>query len=218
MPLVDEREIWLFDFDGTLVDSEAVIMASFRHATEKILGHVPPDDVLRAGIGMTLEQQARDLAGDRWRELYDVYVLHNRASHDELLRGFDGVPPMLARLRACGARLGIVTSKMRETLELGLRCTQLEPAWFEVMVAKEDTTSHKPDPGPLLHALALLGAAPEQAVYVGDSPYDLRAARAAGVAAAAAMWGGIFARDELMAEQPALVFETPAEIASEVAA
>ena len=218
MPPVDEREIWLFDFDGTLVDSEAVIMASFRHATEKTLGHVPPDEVLRAGIGMTLEQQARDLAGDRWRELYDAYVVHNRASHAELLRGFDGVPAMLARLRSRGARLGIVTSKMRETLELGLRCTQLEAAWFEVIVAKEDTTRHKPDPGPLLHALALLGAAPGQAVYVGDSPYDLRAARAAGMAAAAALWGGIFPRDQLLAEQPELVFESPADVAAEAAA
>ena len=58
MPPVDEREIWLFDFDGTLVDSEAVIMASFRHATGEILGHVPPDEILRAGIGMTLERAA----------------------------------------------------------------------------------------------------------------------------------------------------------------
>ena len=218
MPPVDECQIWLFDFDGTLVDSEAVIMASFRHATGEILGYVPPDEILRAGIGMTLEQQARDLAGDRWRELYDAYILHNRPSHADLLRRFDGVPAMLARLRSRGARLGIVTSKMRESLELGLRCARLDAGWFEVIVAKEDTTSHKPDPGPLLHALALLGAGPARAVYVGDSPYDLRAARAAGMVAAAAMWGGIFPREQLMAEQPALVFESPADVAAEAAA
>ena len=121
-----DNSVWLFDFDGTLVDSEALIMASFRHATGEILGHVPPDEVLRAGIGMTLEQQARDLAGDRWRELYDAYIVHNRASHADLLHGFDGVPAMLARLRSRGARLGIVTSKMRESLELRTPEAQLE--------------------------------------------------------------------------------------------
>src|SRR5262249_31130493 len=82
------------------------ILASFRHATGAVLGATPSDDVLRAGIGLTLEQQARDLAGDRAQELFDVYVEHNRASHAELLRMFDGVPEMIVRLRRRGARLG----------------------------------------------------------------------------------------------------------------
>lgn len=211
--------VWLFDFDGTLVDSEALILASFHHATQQVLGETPSDEVLRSGIGLTLEQQAENLAGDRADELFRVYVEHNQAAHATLLRGFDGIDAMLARLGAQGARLGIVTAKIRSTLELGIDTAGLDRSRFEVLVAKEDTTLHKPEPEPLLLALDQLGADPADAVYVGDSPFDVRAAHAAGTTAAAAMWGGIFDRHELLAERPQLVFESPADVlAGEAAA
>ncbi|MDX6592139.1 MAG: pyrophosphatase PpaX [Gaiellales bacterium] len=214
MAQVGMHRIWLFDFDGTLVDSEELILDSFRHATAAVLGAVPPDDVLRSGIGRTLVQQAEELAGERAQELFDVYVEHNRMRHPELLRVFPGVPEMLERLHASGARLGVVTAKIRPTLELGFEHARLDTSLFDVIVAKEDTESHKPEPEPLLLALRLLGAEPADAIYVGDSPFDIQAAHAAGVAAAAAAWGEIFSRDVLVAERPHRVFDSPAEVAA----
>jgi pyrophosphatase PpaX len=214
MAVVAAHDIWLFDFDGTLVDSEELILDSFRHATATVLGEVPPDDVLRSGIGRTLAQQAEDLAGERAQELFDVYVEHNRQRHPELLRAFPGVPEMLRRLHERGARLGVVTAKIRPTLELGFEHAPLDTSLFDVIVAKEDTDRHKPEPEPILLALRLLGAHAADAIYVGDSPFDIQAAHAAGVTAAAAAWGEIFTREALVAEGPHVVFDSPEEVAA----
>jgi pyrophosphatase PpaX len=63
--------------------------------------------------------------------------------------------------------------------------------YFDVVVGSDATERHKPHPDPLLHALAQLRAQPEDAAYVGDSPFDMAAAKAAGVYAVAVAWGGI---------------------------
>jgi pyrophosphatase PpaX len=193
-------DTWLFDFDGTLVDSIALILDSFRHATRTVLGAVPPDDVLMAGVGTPLREQMSALHPARVDELVAVYREHNARRHGDLLRPYPGVDAMLAGLRRRGHALGIVTSKMRDAVELGMQHVPL--GRFDVVVTCEDTDRHKPDPAPVLHALAALAAPPASAVYVGDAPYDLRAGREAGVATAAAMWGTAFAPAVLRAERP----------------
>jgi pyrophosphatase PpaX len=202
-------EVWLFDFDGTLADSLALIMASFRHATGRVLGAPLDDELLRAGIGRPLIDQMRELDPDRAEELFDVYLEHNLRHHDDLLRPFPGVDTLLAELRAADRRLGIVTSKRRATAERGAGLLGLGP--FEALVGWEDTDTHKPGPEPVLRALELLGAGPVDAIYVGDAPWDIRCGQAAGVANAAVLWGS-GSREELEAEHPDPLFERPQEM------
>ncbi|HSO01715.1 MAG TPA: HAD-IA family hydrolase, partial [Gaiellaceae bacterium] len=83
---------------------------------------------------------------------------------------------------------------------------------FDVVVGSDDTERHKPDPAPIVHALELLGASPDDAVYVGDSPFDIRAAKAAGVHAVAVTWGGIHPRERLEGEGPDAVVDTAEEL------
>lgn len=200
---------WLFDFDGTLVDSVALILDSFRHATATVLGSVPDDGVLMAGVGTPLREQMRSFDSDRADELTAVYREHNALRHADLLRPYRGVDAMLAGLRGRGCILGIVTSKMRDAVELGLRHVPLGA--FDVVVTCDDTDRHKPDAAPVVHALGLLGSAAAGAVYVGDAPYDIRAGRAAGVATAAAMWGDTFPAAVLRAERPDRELAQPEE-------
>jgi pyrophosphatase PpaX len=82
---------------------------------------------------------------------------------------------------------------------------------FDAVVTCDDTDRHKPDPAPVVHGLALLGASAADAVYVGDAPYDVRAGRAAGVATAAAMWGDAFPPAVLRAERPDRELARPEE-------
>ncbi len=80
-------------------------------------------------------------------------------------------------------------------------------------VTMEDTTEHKPDPEPLLKGLeALGGVPPDEAAYVGDSPFDIRAAKAAGLHSIAVTWGGIHSHESLAAEEPDAVVHTTEEL------
>lgn len=199
---------WLFDFDGTLVDSVELILDSLRHATRTVLGRAVPDEILRSRVGRPLREHMRELDAARADDLVAVYREHNLRRHADLLRPYPGVAEMLAGLRGRGARIGIVTSKMRSAVDAGMALVPLGE--FDAIVTCEDTGRHKPDPAPVLHGLAVLGADPEATVYVGDSPYDVRAGRAAGVATAAALWGA-FPADVLRAERPDRELRRPEE-------
>ena len=204
----DPPATWLFDFDGTLVDSVELILDSLRHATRAVLGRVVPDDVLRSRVGRPLEEHMRELDAERAEDLVAVYREHNMRRHADLLRPYPGVAEMLAGLRGRPARIGIVTSKMRPAVDAGMALVPLGE--FDAIVTCEDTDRHKPDPAPVLRGLELLAADPETTVYVGDSPYDVRAGRAAGVRTAAALWGA-FPAAVLRAERPDRELARPEE-------
>ena len=97
---------------------------------------------------------------------------------------------VLGELRDRGHRLGVVTAKRRVTVDLAFARIPIEHL-FEIVVGGDETTEHKPHPAPLLLALERLGATPEEAAYVGDSPFDMQAAKAGGLYAIGVSWGRI---------------------------
>jgi pyrophosphatase PpaX len=114
-------------------------------------------------------------------------------------------------LKEEGHRLGIVTAKRRSTVELAFAQVPLEHL-FETVVGGDETERHKPDPEPLLLALERLDARPEDAAYVGDAPFDIKAAKAAGLFSVGVTWGGIHARERLEQEEPDALVDTPEEL------
>jgi pyrophosphatase PpaX len=206
----------LFDLDGTVVDSGAMILASFRHATKTVLDRELSDAELLAAVGTPLREQMNLIDAQRADELVDAYRAHNEPLHDAL-EPCTGMLDVLQRLKAEGRRLGIVTAKRRSTVELAFAVLPLRD-YFDVVIAAEDAVRHKPDPEPLLLALDRLGARPREAAYVGDSPFDVAAAKAAGVFAVAVTWGGIHSRESLCTEGPDAVVETPKELLDVVSA
>ena len=206
------HRVVLFDLDGTLIDSGAMMLASLRHATRTVLGMEIADADLRARVGGSgIREQMRAFGGDRADELVRVYRAHNEPLH-AALEACDGVMVVLDTLVGEGRRLGIVTAKGAATIRLAFDVLPELERYFDVVVSADDTTLHKPHPEPVLAALERLDAEPEHAAYVGDSPYDVRAAKAAGVHSVAVLWGGIHGRDHLEAEAPDALVETPEEL------
>jgi pyrophosphatase PpaX len=193
----------LFDFDGTLVDTTEMIHQSMRHAASSVLGRDDiPRETLLANVGQPLPRQMELIDTEYADQLLDAYRSHHERHHDALIREFPGVEESLDRLGSAGIKVAVVTSKRRVSVEMAL---EIFPGLRNVVdrfVTLEDTTHHKPHPEPLLRALKLLGSIPkERAAYVGDSPFDVEAAKAAGLTSVAVSWGA-FSEDALRAAEP----------------
>jgi len=167
-----------------------------RHAAETVLGGEYTDAQLLAAVGGPgLEAQMQALDPARVDELVRVYRAHNEPLHDTI-SVCDGMDAVLDELRDRGHRLGVVTAKRRATVDLAFDRIPIEHL-FETVVGGDETAEHKPHPAPLLLALERMGATPEDAAYVGDSPFDMQAAKAGGLRAVGVSWGRIHAPEKL---------------------
>ena len=193
----------LFDFDGTLVDTTEMIHQSMRHATSSVLGREDiPRETLLANVGQPLPRQMELIDTENAEPLLEAYRSHHERHHDALIREFPGVEESLGRLGSAGIKVAVVTSKRRPSVEMALGIFPGLRNVVDRFVTLEDTTHHKPHPEPLLRALQLLGGIPrERAAYVGDSPFDVQAAKAAGLTSVAVSWGA-FSEDALRASEP----------------
>jgi len=195
-------EAVLLDFDGTIVDTTELIYQSMRHATSEVLGKDLSREELLAHVGQPLPRQMELLDPDRAEDLLKSYLLHNEEHHGIFIREFPGVAAALSRLHDAGLRLAVVTSKRRPSVEMALSSFPGLRDAVDLFVTMEDTAEHKPHPAPLLKGLELLGdVSPERAVYIGDAPFDVAAAHAAGVASIAVSWGA-FTGEALRSARP----------------
>ena len=179
----------LFDLDGTLLDSAAVILGSFHYATETVLRRRFPDEEILARVGGTnLAHQMALLDPDNVDELVHVYREHNDPQYSDLVC-FDGVLDVLARLKAEGRRLGIVSAKRRPTSSGSFSCRDGRVLRRRRRLRRHREAQARAPADP--QSARAAGSVPAEAAYVGDSPFDVAAARAAGVYAVAVGWGGI---------------------------
>jgi len=201
----------LFDLDGTIADTNEVILRTIAETLERATGRAWQREELLPHWGLALRQQLRlyhppiDL--ERAVPFYRRRYLVN---HDALLAEFPGIRAMLEALQAAELKLGVVTSKKR-----GICLQTIEDigysAFFPVVIAEEDTKRLKPAPDPLLCALQRLQSSPDDAIYIGDNPDDIIAARAAGMRAVAVGWS-LRPRAELLAEHPDAFIDAPADL------
>ena len=192
----------LFDLDGTLIDSIALILGSMRHAFAKCERVIPSDDEWLTGVGIPLRTMfqryaSADIEIDR---LIAAYREHQFANHDSLVRCYDEVPQTLAALELAGHPMAVVTSKGGLLARRGLELVGIA-THFTTIVSCDSCTRHKPHPEPVMTELERLGYEPDEALFVGDSVHDIEAGNAAGVETVAALWGP-FSREQLAVARP----------------
>ena len=193
----------LFDFDGTLVDTTEMIYQSMRHAASTVLGRDDiPRETLLANVGQPLPRQMESIDAEKSGSLLEAYRRHHEENHDALIQEFPQVAQALSRLRSAGIKVAVVTSKRRISVEMALNNFPDLRNVVDRLVTMEDTNEHKPHPEPLWRGLELLGGVQkEEAAYVGDSPFDVEAAKAAGLTSVAVSWGA-FSEDRLREAEP----------------
>ena len=167
---------FLFDLDGTILDTTELILKSFVYAFREGLGETVSTEELMVHFGRPLEEQFRvmrpQLSGSEIDRLVNIYRQHNEMEHDRWVCVVPGADTGLRNLHDAGFPLGIVTSKRLNMTIHGLKLFSLD-SLFQVIVHMDSTVNHKPHPEPVLHALELMGGVPQKAVYMGDSPYDM---------------------------------------------
>lgn len=205
---------YLFDLDGTLLDSIELILTSFHHTSRIHLGKELPDEYWLAGVGTPLRTALSKVARSEAEvdAMLETYRAFNLEHHDKMAKPYPGVAEVVRQLHQGGAKLALVTSKLSTGARRGLRLLGLEEE-LAIRVCADDVVNGKPHPEPVIKALAALGASPEEAVFIGDSEHDMESGRAAGVATAAVTWGP-FAREKLEATRPTHWVDSPSQITS----
>ncbi|GBG09091.1 pyrophosphatase PpaX [Paenibacillus agaridevorans] len=198
MEVRNDIRTMLFDLDGTILDTNELIITSFLEALK---GSVPEGfcrDHIIPSMGAPLVDQMRRFSGlEDVNHLVDAYREVNLRLHDDYVKPFEAVKEVLERLKANGVKLGVVTTKMRLTTERGLKFVGIH-SYMDVVITIDDVANAKPHPEPVLKALELLGADPATALMLGDSTVDMEAASAAGVLPVGVAWsmkGGQILRD-----------------------
>jgi pyrophosphatase PpaX len=200
----------LFDLDATLADSRPVYEEGFALTFREVLGVELEEHERQQYMGLPTIHFLLQYAEGEQLEILARTLAKNVKLLMPQVKLFAGLDEVLSKYHQAGIRMAVVTSQNREECLLTRVALNIDQ-WIHVWVTVEDVERPKPDPQPVLAALAGLQTAAGQALMVGDSIYDMKAGRAAGTRVGAAAWGaGDLA--SLIALKPEYVFHTPQEL------
>lgn len=177
----------LFDLDGTLINTNELIISSFMHVMDHYYpGEYSREDVLQF-MGPPLVESFQALNPEKTEEMVDFYRAYNVKVHDDLVTPFDGVDETVKALHDRGIKMAIVSTKRHDMVVRGLKLMNLDQ-YFDVVIGLDDVEHAKPHPEPLYKALKALGSTADQAIMVGDNHHDIEGGQNAGTRTAGVAW------------------------------
>ena len=205
----------IFDFDGTIANTNDVIIASWQATFEHYLGHSMPVRTIEATFGETLYDTIdRLLPGTPVDEVVDYYrTFQDTHQEDYPVYVFEGVRELIAQLRESGRKIGVATSRTINSFSRYMSALDMEGCVDEV-VTMEDVTRHKPHPESIDRVMQKLGASPDEAIMIGDTKYDIGCANNAGVESVLVGWSHYVDMEAMAADgfEPTYRIETPGQL------
>lgn len=203
----------LFDFDGTLANTNGLVMGSWKHAFRVLRNIEQSEDVIKKTFGEPLGVSMQKFFPEvPVEEAIEIYRSHQKDIFEEMIEPFPGMVELIKGLKARGYKVAITTSRLGNSTMVGLRKFGLDDV-FDVIVTANDTTKHKPDPEPVLITLEKLGAKPEEALMIGDSMFDIKCAHNAGVKAVLVGWAEAVSEEDLNGpDRPDYFIETAEDL------
>ncbi|MCL1982641.1 MAG: HAD-IA family hydrolase [Clostridiales bacterium] len=203
----------LFDFDGTVMDTNSVIIGSWQHTFRTIEGKERPVADIVKTFGEPLDHTMAKLFPHMDPgEAVAIYRSFHYNNFGDMIKLFPGMRELLEALKARGYKLGLVTSRLKKTTMEGLEQYRIKE-YFDAVVTCEDTARHKPDPEPVNITLGKLGSKPEESIMLGDTMYDILCAKNAGVKSVLVGWS-LAVQEEEKAEgsAPDYIIKTAGEL------
>ncbi|MCF3942151.1 pyrophosphatase PpaX [Oceanobacillus alkalisoli] len=194
----------LFDLDGTLIDTNQLIVESFKHTFDHFKLDFTDEEIIEFN-GPPLVETFKKIDPVRADEMVATYRAHNHLYHDQFVTAFPNVLEALQGLKENNIKMGIVTTKLTRGVEMGLKRTGLTD-FFDSVVTLDDVTHAKPHPEPVLKAMEDLGGESRSTIMVGDNSHDIESGHNAGVRTAAVSWSQK-GRDRLLAYKPTYMLD-----------
>lgn len=169
----------LFDLDGTLINTNELIIESFQHAMKEHLNKEISREEVVMTFGEPLRYAMLRYDEENVDEMLRIFRSHNENRHDVLAKEFEGVYHGIKSLKEMGIKIALVTSKRKKMTERGLRLVQVYN-FMDAIVTPEDTETHKPSGEPALKACEILQVDPDETIFVGDSHNDILCGKDAG--------------------------------------
>jgi len=195
---------FIFDLDGTLINSLPVVRTSLNTTLLKFSGRVYTDQELSALFGPSEEGIFKKLFPDSWSEVLEFYLNEYDRIHENYAKPFPGIVEALTLLQERKMKLALVSGKGPASMEISLNHSGLRH-FFEVIITGSEHQASKPEH--IKKVLADWDLPPEEVVYIGDIAYDVKAAKEVGVLPISALWAETAQVQKVLAMDPAYAFD-----------
>jgi HAD superfamily hydrolase (TIGR01662 family) len=198
---------FIFDIDGTLIDTYKYSLMALKQALYEIVGKSYGDKELAFHFGITLDDALKRLEiPSQYFDAISEKIDEIYYKPKERLKVFDGIEDMLKQLSNSGVLIGIVTSKRKTEFEQDFKFISIKK-YFDIVICDEDTLKHKPNPEPIEKFIERSKSNKKNCIYIGDTLYDLEAAHSSGIKFGLAVWGAL--NNEIEADY---FFDNPSDI------